>query len=145
MGVNKYLIFDSIDVNKELLQKYNDVFNGIMSKIKEIDNDECYYEKDYMKIKFNSDDELPLNKPLSKPSQVWEATVECRWHGKVAWKLNEPIKWKTTTTTKWTKISEGSPKQVPAPKVLIILWLLTIIYGNFMIILWLLVIIDDYL
>ena len=70
MGVNKYLIFDSIDVNKELLQKYNDVFNGIMSKIKEIDNDECYYEKDYMKIKFNSDDELPLNKPLSKPSQV---------------------------------------------------------------------------
>ena len=62
--VNKYLIFDSVDENKELLQKYNDVFNGIMSKIKEIDNDECYYEKDYMKIKFNSDDELPLNKPL---------------------------------------------------------------------------------
>ena len=23
-----------------------------------------YYEKDYMKIKFNSDDNLPLNKPL---------------------------------------------------------------------------------
>ena len=25
---------------------------------------ECNYEKDYMKIKFNSDDELPLSKPL---------------------------------------------------------------------------------
>ena len=25
---------------------------------------ENYYEKDYMKIKFNSDDDLPLNKPL---------------------------------------------------------------------------------
>ena len=25
---------------------------------------ECDYEKDYMKIKFNSDDDLPLNKPL---------------------------------------------------------------------------------
>ena len=25
---------------------------------------ECDYEKDYMKIKFNSDDELPLSKPL---------------------------------------------------------------------------------
>ena len=25
---------------------------------------ECDYEKDYMKIKFNSDDNLPLNKPL---------------------------------------------------------------------------------
>ena len=25
---------------------------------------ENYYEKDYIKIKFNSDDDLPLNKPL---------------------------------------------------------------------------------
>ena len=61
---NKYLIFDSIDENKELLKKYNDVFNGIRDKIKEINNDECDYKKDYMKIKFNSDDDLPLNKPL---------------------------------------------------------------------------------
>ena len=61
---NKYLIFDSIDENKELLKKYNDVFNGIRDKIKEISSGECDYEKDYMKIKFNSDDNLPLNKPL---------------------------------------------------------------------------------
>ena len=57
---NKYLIFK----NKELLKKYNDVFNGIRDKIKEINSDECDYEKDYMKIKFNSDDDLSLNKPL---------------------------------------------------------------------------------
>ena len=63
-GVNKYLVFDSTDENKELLKKYNDVFNGIRDKIKEICSDECDYEKDYMKIKFNSDDNLPLNKPL---------------------------------------------------------------------------------
>ena len=63
-GVTKYLIFDSTDENKELLKKYNDVFNGIRDKIKEINSDECDYEKDYMKIKFNSDDNLPLNKPL---------------------------------------------------------------------------------
>ena len=31
---NKHLIFDSIDENKELLKKYNDVFNGIRDKIK---------------------------------------------------------------------------------------------------------------
>ena len=62
---NKYLIFDSIDENKELLKKYNDVFNGIMDKIKEISNDECDYEKNYIKIKFNSDGSLPLNKPLN--------------------------------------------------------------------------------
>ena len=56
-GVNQYLVF-------ELIKKYNDVFNGIRDKIKEIKSDECDYEKDYMKIKFNSDDDLPLNKPL---------------------------------------------------------------------------------
>ena len=63
-SVNKYLVFDSTDENKELLKKYNDVFNGIRNKIKKISGDECDYEKDYMKIKFNSDDDLPLNKQL---------------------------------------------------------------------------------
>ena len=63
-GVNKYLVFDSKDENEELLQKYNDVFNGIRDKIKKISGDECDYEKDYMKTKFNSDDDLPLNKQL---------------------------------------------------------------------------------
>ena len=61
---DKYIIFDSVDKNKELLKKYNDVFNGIIDKIKEINSDDCYYEKEHMKIKFNSDDNLPLNKPL---------------------------------------------------------------------------------
>ena len=31
---NKYLVFNSTDENKELLKKYNDVFNGIRNKIK---------------------------------------------------------------------------------------------------------------
>ena len=62
--MNKYLVFDSTDENKELLKKYNDVFNGIRNKIKKIRGDECDYEKDYMKIKFNPDDDLPLNKQL---------------------------------------------------------------------------------
>ena len=63
-SVNKFFIFDSANENKELLKKYNDAFNGIRDKIKEISSGECDYEKDYMKIKFNSDDDLPLNKPL---------------------------------------------------------------------------------
>ena len=62
--MNKYLVFDSTDENQELLKKYNDVFNGIKDKIVEINNNECDYEKEYMKIKFNSDDDLPLNKSL---------------------------------------------------------------------------------
>ena len=62
---NKYLIIDSTDENKELLNKYNDVFNGIRDEIKTISGGkENDYEKDYMKIRFNSDDNLPVNKPL---------------------------------------------------------------------------------
>ena len=49
---------------KNYLKKYNDIFNGVIDKIKEISNYECDYEKDYLKIKFNLDDDLPLNKPL---------------------------------------------------------------------------------
>ena len=63
-GANKYFIFDSTDENKELLKKYTDVSNGIRDKIKEINSDDCDYGKGYMKINFNSDDDLPLKKPL---------------------------------------------------------------------------------
>ena len=37
-GVNKYLVFDSTDENKELIKKYNDAFNGIRDKIKKINS-----------------------------------------------------------------------------------------------------------
>ena len=45
-GVNKYVIFDSTDKNKELLKKYNDVWNGIRDKIKELSSGKCDYEND---------------------------------------------------------------------------------------------------
>ena len=63
---NKYLIFDdSFNENKEVFKKYVDAWNGIKNKIKAInDTKENDYEKDYMKIKFNYDDDLPLKKPL---------------------------------------------------------------------------------
>ena len=69
-GVNKYLVFDSTDENKELLKKYIDVWSGIENKIGAISSGECDYEKDYMKTKFNSDDNLPLNKPLKFHSMI---------------------------------------------------------------------------
>ena len=59
------MVFESKDENKELLKKWNVVFNGIRDKIKAINGGkENDYENNYMKIKFNSDDDLPLNKPL---------------------------------------------------------------------------------
>ena len=73
--MDKYLVFDSTDENKELHKKYNDVFNGIRDKIKEINSNECDYEKYYMKTKFNSDDDLPLNKSLK--FTLMTITIRC--------------------------------------------------------------------
>ena len=63
---NKNLIFDdSVNESKGLLKKYTDVWDGIKNEIKAINGGkEIDYGKDYMKIKFNSNDDLPLNKPL---------------------------------------------------------------------------------
>ena len=60
------MIFDdSHNDNKGSLNKYTDVWDGINSKVKTINGGkENYYRKDYMKIKFNSDKDLPLNKRL---------------------------------------------------------------------------------
>ena len=45
------MVFDSTYENKELVKKYGDVWNGIKNKIKEVNDSEFYYEKDYMKMK----------------------------------------------------------------------------------------------
>ena len=49
-GFNKYLVLDSTDENKELVKNYNDLFNGIRDKIKEISRDKCDYKKDTWKL-----------------------------------------------------------------------------------------------
>ena len=61
---NKWIFDDSVNENKRLLKKYVDVWDGIKCEIKTINGGkENDYGKDYMKIRFNSDDDLPLNKP----------------------------------------------------------------------------------
>ena len=69
------MVFDVRDENKKLLKRCDNTFNGIISKIKEIDDDCVEYSKDYMKIKFNSDDDLPLNKPL----KFYQMTITIRY------------------------------------------------------------------
>ena len=57
---NKYLIFDSTDKNKQVLEKYTKVWDEIKNLIKTIDGGELSeYDKDFMKIRFESDDDLP--------------------------------------------------------------------------------------
>ena len=38
---NKYLIFHSVNENKEVLKQYFEIWNGIKNKIKAINGDEC--------------------------------------------------------------------------------------------------------
>ena len=62
---NKYLVFDSTDENKEVLKKYTELWDGIENETEtKSDGKKGEYGKNFMKIKFNTYDNLPLNKPL---------------------------------------------------------------------------------
>ena len=62
---NKYLVCDSIHENKEVLKKYTELWDGIKNEIETINSDKKdEYGKFFTKIKFNTHDNLPLNKPL---------------------------------------------------------------------------------
>ena len=66
----KYLVFDSTelqstDESKEVLKKYRELSHEIKNEIEAINGGKKgEYAKDFMKIKFNTGDNLPLNKPL---------------------------------------------------------------------------------
>ena len=61
----KYLVFDSTDENKEVLKKIHRTLEWIKNEIEIIKGGKKgKYSKDFMKIKYNADDNLPLNKPL---------------------------------------------------------------------------------
>ena len=60
MGILK----KKIEINMQIC-RYADVSDGIKNEIKAInEGEENNYGKDYMKIKFSFNDDLPLNKPL---------------------------------------------------------------------------------
>ena len=65
----KYLIID-------LTQKYEEVWSGIKLKIKTLNSGkELFYEKNYVTIGVNKDDDLPLNKQLKFPTLA--ITIRC--------------------------------------------------------------------
>ena len=62
---NKYLVLDDVDENKEASKKYKEVWTGIKKEIETINGGEkIEYKKDFRKIRFESDDDLPMNKPV---------------------------------------------------------------------------------
>ena len=62
---SKYLNYAFTDSNSEVLKKYAEMWSGNKNQIEKINGSKSgEYGKDYMKIKFSSNDDLPLNKPL---------------------------------------------------------------------------------
>ena len=62
---SKYLVFESTDESKEVLEKYTELWDGIKNEFETISGGKKgEYDKDFIKIKFNTDDNLPLDKPL---------------------------------------------------------------------------------
>ena len=57
---SKYLVFDSANENNEVLKKYNELQDGIKNEVETINSGRTSeYDKNFMKIKSNSDDNLP--------------------------------------------------------------------------------------
>ena len=58
-----------IQKNSEILKKYSEFFNGIRDCIEKINDTKLgVYDTDFMKFKFNSDDDIPLNKEFYFPT-----------------------------------------------------------------------------
>ena len=61
---NKYLVLDDVDENKEVSKKYEEVWEDVKKEIETINGGEkVEYGKDFIKIRFESNDDLPMNKP----------------------------------------------------------------------------------
>ena len=62
---NKYLVIDDVDENKEVSKKYEEVCKGVKKEIEKINGGKkIEYGKDFKKIIFESNDDLPINKPI---------------------------------------------------------------------------------
>ena len=72
MDTLKKLIKISIPTNesKEKIKKYDKIWSKIWGLIGSTTKKSDDYDERYMKIKFNSDDKLPLNKTIEIPSML---------------------------------------------------------------------------
>ena len=62
---NKYLVLDDTDENKEVSKRYEEVWEGVKKEIETINGGKKIENgKDFEKIRFRSNDDLPLNKPI---------------------------------------------------------------------------------
>ena len=64
---NKYLTQVPTNESKEKFKRYGKIWSNIRDLIRSITKNSENYDKKYMKIQFNSDDKLPLNKTVENP------------------------------------------------------------------------------
>ena len=64
---NKYLTLIPTNERKEKIKKYEELWIKIRDLIRSITKNLDVYDESYLKIKFDSDDELPLNKIIGIP------------------------------------------------------------------------------
>ena len=67
---NEYLILVSTNENKEKIKKCEELWNKIRDLIRSMTKNSDDYVEKYIKIKFNLNDKLPLNKMIKIPSMV---------------------------------------------------------------------------
>ena len=70
MEIFKYLTLVPNNGSKEKIKKYEELWSKIRDLIRSITTNSDDYDEKYMKIEFNSDDELPLNKTIEIPSMI---------------------------------------------------------------------------
>ena len=56
--------------SKEKIKKYEELWSKTRDLIRSVTKNADDYDEKYMKIKFNSDDELPLNKTIEIPGMT---------------------------------------------------------------------------
>ena len=62
---NKYLVLDDVNDNKEAFKQYEEVWEGIKKEIETMNGGKkIEYGKDCKRTRFESNDDLPLNKPI---------------------------------------------------------------------------------
>ena len=65
---SKYLTLIPTNESKEKTKKYEELWSKIRDLIRSITKNSDDYDEKYMKIKFTSDEELPLNKTTEIPT-----------------------------------------------------------------------------
>ena len=62
-----YLVFNYTDEKREVLKKYRELWDGFKNETETINGGKKgKYGKDFIKTKFDTEDDLPLNKPLKR-------------------------------------------------------------------------------